>query len=558
MDYSDDFAGYKKHEEEPPVVVEISAAPVPVLIQGGLLIGNEFQNNQTGVVYIKTLKGHVLSIPAEAGDLIKTIKDKIKHQIQRDKLSNDELNLLYAGLNLKDDRSLSDYRIRDGATIHLLLGKDDPQQIINESHSALEKGELEVNLLYQEQTFKVDIKDARTVKELKVLVANTLLCSAQDFVLLYGGRLLLKEEEGLKECKIANHSNILAIPTSDGGACLSFTQIVMETLIKDLDYLKLSLEFLSIKHAIEDFVNKALAKIANIKKQKPQFQNAPEEGLVSIMLWTSNLFYKALNRDLMKSGDFSKWNVYLKNLMNGLKAMPYYRGTVYRGFKDYRDLKIYQKGKLVTWTTVSALSRNRTTAKGFSNSAGTLFEVEVFSARDISSVSVYTTEEEVIMLPHSCFEVTDVIEKSGEAVLVKLKEVPTPRAPKVVFWTDDNPENNHTIAKQIENNNDSCVFCISTKDALKVIETYRWLLYFENANFRIITDMVRDEDGKKNFTAGIDLVEELMKKYKYNFEVLIFCTDTKRAKENCDAKKLNGRFSITASFGEVQQFLNFK
>jgi len=268
---------------------------------------------------------------------------------------------------------------------------------------------------------------------------------------------------------------------------------------------------------------------------------------------------KQLGKVLRESEDFSQWKVYLKNLLNGLKAMPYHRGKVYRGMKNLQeeDLKPYKKGENIIWKSITGLSKKPDVAKRFSNAKGAILEVEVYSSRDISSLSEYADEEEVLMLPYSCFEVVDVITKENEPVYIKLKEIPTPRAPNVIFWTDDKPEGNYTIAKEVEQRDISVVFCVSTNDALKVIEKYRWLLYFENADFKIVTDMVRFEDGVANYTAGVDLVEKLVKDYQYNFEILIFCGDVKQAQQNCDARKLKGRFSITVSQRELRKFLNF-
>jgi hypothetical protein len=44
--------------------------------------------------------------------------------------------------------------------------------------------------------------------------------------------------------------------------------------------------------------------------------------------------------------------------INALKLMPYYKGIVYRGIKDYRDKNAYSVGKSITWRTISSLSKN--------------------------------------------------------------------------------------------------------------------------------------------------------------------------------------------------------
>jgi len=159
------------------------------------------------------------------------------------------------------------------------------------------------------------------------------------------------------------------------------------------------------------------------------------------------------------------------------------------------------------------------------------------------------------LLPYSCLEVVDVIDKPGQPALVQLREIPIPRGSKVVFWVDDNPENNYQIAATFEKMEISCVFCTSTKDALKVISNYRWLLYFDQGDFRIITDMVRNEDGKINYTAGIELLKELYQTYNYGFEVMIYCQDVKKAEDNCKKLDLKGRYKINAKEDELKKFL---
>jgi len=219
----------------------------------------------------------------------------------------------------------------------------------------------------------------------------------------------------------------------------------------------------------------------------------------------------------------------------------------------------YKSKQPVNWKTISAMSKKKEVAENFSSKNGMIFEVDV-SSRDISSLSMFSEEEEVLILPYSRLDVVDIIETPGEPVYIKLREIPIPRAPKVVFWVDDNPENNIEIAKAVEDKDISCVFAVSTEDALRVINSFQWVLLFQNADFRIITDMVRyeKEDGAANYTAGVDLVKKLFDDYQYNFEVLICCGDVERAQDSCNARNLKGRFSITDDFDTVEKFLNFK
>ena len=47
--------------------------------------------------------------------------------------------------------------------------------------------------------------------------------------------------------------------------------------------------------------------------------------------------------------------------------------------------------------------------------------------------------------------------------------------------------------------------------------------------------MVREENGKLNYLAGLDLLSYLFKEINYKNEVMVFCFDVKKAEENCKA-----------------------
>jgi len=129
--------------------------------------------------------------------------------------------------------------------------------------------------------------------------------------------------------------------------------------------------------------------------------------------------------------------------------------------------------------------------------------------------------------------VVDVIDKDGQPALGQLREIPVPRGSKGMFWADDdNRENNCKIAAKLEKEEVLCAFCTSTKYALKVINNYRWLLYFDQGDFRIITEIVRYKDGRLNYTAGIDFLKRLSQTYNYGFAVMIYCKEVKKAEEN--------------------------
>jgi len=149
--------------------------------------------------------------------------------------------------------------------------------------------------------------------------------------------------------------------------------------------------------------------------------------------------------------------------------------------------------------------------------------------------------------------------QTQDVYYIKLVEAyPDLRGRKVLVWVDDIDSTEcHKMMDGSERHGVTCVHLHSTQEAIAFFDREKHLLKRPLDQLRIMTDMVRTENKKKNIEAGLELAK-FLKSLKYPRGILCFTGSTYLHKNQEKFKQANLNVYATASGPEAELFSNFR